>query len=260
MVVSYCGNAAVLYAFRRTHTTFGAGWSWRKRNAPPARCQAGRIPGAKGGRRPWLPVVSGRADAQERSWASRQGTRRTGRWYTGVKPRARGSSGWHRSTSQDRRHGGYSPPAAPRHASVSGRTMARPITTEILDCASLTAAQKLVLVAIASHGATAFPSQKRLSQLTSLSVRTVKRSVAELRKMGILATHHDRASLTYTIVMGGDTVAPMVPPCPQGGATVAPRVVTQWPPNSKGNSKSNSTPSPPSRKGGGRARVERLPF
>jgi DNA-binding transcriptional MocR family regulator len=134
--------------------------------------------------------------------------------------------------------------------------MARPITTEILELRGLTGVQKLVLVAIASHGQTAFPSQRRLAMLTSLGVRTVKRAVTELRAKGILATHHDRASLTYTVVMGGATQAPVVPDRPLGGATQAPLMVPQWPPNSKGNSQENSPPIAPLKGGRRRRRHE----
>jgi hypothetical protein len=49
-------------------------------NETPRRHDAkrGAFRGQKGGSRPWLPVRSGRADARERSRASRQDTRRTG--------------------------------------------------------------------------------------------------------------------------------------------------------------------------------------
>ena len=52
--------------------------------------------------------------------------------------------------------------------------MSRPITSEILDRTDLKSSEKLVLVAIASHGTNAFPSQHRLAKLTSLSLRTIK--------------------------------------------------------------------------------------
>ena len=120
----------------------------------------------------------------------------------------------------------------------------------------ITAVQKLVLVAIASHGQTAFPSQRRLAMLTSLGICTVKRAVSDLRAKGILATHHDRASLTYTVVMGGATQAPVVPHRHQGGATAAPEVVPQWPPNSQGNSQENSPPIAPLKGGRRRRRQE----
>ena len=165
-------------------------------------------------------------------------------------------SGWHRSTTNDRGQGGSARqplPALPRSCDAR---MARPITTEILELRGLTGVQKLVLVAIASHGQTAFPSQRRLAMLTSLGVRTVKRAVADLRAKGILATHHDRVSLTYTVVMGGATAAPVVPERPLGGATAAPPMVPQRPPNSKGNSKENSPPIAPLKGGRRRRRQE----
>lgn len=59
--------------------------------------------------------------------------------------------------------------------------------------------------------------------------------------MQLIQTHHMRQSLTYTMLIhakvGGATVAPMVPHMHLGGATMAPKGVTQWHPNSKGNSK-----------------------
>jgi hypothetical protein len=133
--------------------------------------------------------------------------------------------------------------------------MAKPITSEILESATLTAVEKLVVIAIASHGEVAFPSQARLARLTSLNVRTVKRTVKRLRELGILSTHATRASLTYTVVMGGDTRPPAVTQSHRGGDTESPALVAQSHPNSQGNSQVNSPPLAPPK--GGRRRLRR---
>lgn len=133
--------------------------------------------------------------------------------------------------------------------------MSRPITSEILDRADLTASEKLVLIAIASHGAVAFPSQPRLARLTSLSLRTVKAVTKALRARGVLVSQHGRKSLTYSIVGVGETIAPMVQPLHQHGATIAPLTVQPLHPNSQGNSQVNSPPNP--QRGNRRARASR---
>jgi len=133
--------------------------------------------------------------------------------------------------------------------------MSRPITTEILDRPDLTASEKLLLVAIASHGAVAFPSQARLSRLTSLHARSIKRLIRSLRERGILTTQTGRKSLTYAIVGVGDIMSPTGTPCPPGGDTMSPVGVTPCHPNSKGNSQLNSPPNP--QRGNGRAGMSR---
>lgn len=133
--------------------------------------------------------------------------------------------------------------------------MSRPITTEILEQPGLTASEKLLLIAIASHGATAFPSQPRLARMTSLSLRTVKSVIKSLRARSILTTADGRKSLTYTIVGVGETIAPTVQPLHGGGATIAPLTVQPLHPNSKGNSQLNSPPNP--QRGNGRTKSTR---
>lgn len=118
--------------------------------------------------------------------------------------------------------------------------MSRPITSEILDRTDLKSSEKLVLVAIASHGTNAFPSQHRLAKLTSLSLRTIKATVKGLRTRGIIATTHSRKTLTYSVVIESATIAPMVQPLHLDGATIALPMVQPLHPNSKGNSKDNS--------------------
>ena len=120
--------------------------------------------------------------------------------------------------------------------------MSRPITSEILDRTDLKSSEKLVLVAIASHGTNAFPSQHRLAKLTSLSLRTVKATVKELRNRGIIATTQGRKTLTYSVVIDGAAIAPLVHKLHLQGAAIAPLMVQPLHPNSKGNSSLNSPP------------------
>lgn len=123
--------------------------------------------------------------------------------------------------------------------------MSRPITSEILDREDLTSSEKLVLIAISSHGHTAFPSQKRLARMTSLSVRTVKSAVASLRTKKAILTIAGRKSLTYRVVLTGATIAPMGQPLHPTSATIAPLEVQPLHPNSSGNSSLNSSPEHP---------------
>ena len=89
--------------------------------------------------------------------------------------------------------------------------MSRLITSEILDRQDLSASEKLVLIAIASHGEVAFPSQARLAHLTSFNVRTIKRVINSLRAKSIIVTDTTRKSLTYAIAVVGDTESPKPP-------------------------------------------------
>jgi len=142
-------------------------------------------------------------------------------------------------------------------------TNKRPITSEILARQDLTALEKLLLIAIASHGQVAFPSQRRLATMTSLSIRTVKVLVAKLREKNVITTNWERKSLTYNLAIdgapnapvvqdmhlkvqhmhqsGGAGDAPVVQQMHQGGAGRAPQVVQDMHPNSYMNSKTNPT-------------------
>lgn len=139
----------------------------------------------------------------------------------------------------------------------------RPITSEILARPDLTSLEKLLLIAIASHGQIAFPSQRRLATMTSLSIRTVKVLVARLREKNVITTNWERKSLTYSVAIdgaphapvvqemhpkvqhmhqsGGAGDAPVVQQMHQGGAGRAPQVVQEMHPNSYMNSKTNPT-------------------
>ena len=127
-------------------------------------------------------------------------------------------------------------------------TNKRPITSEILARQDLTALEKLLLIAIASHGQVAFPSQRRLATMTSLSIRTVKVLVGKLREKNVITTNWERKSLTYNLAIDGAPHAPVVQDMHlkvqqmhRGGAGDAPQVVQEMHPNSYMNSKTNPT-------------------
>ena len=142
-------------------------------------------------------------------------------------------------------------------------TNKRPITSEILARPDLTSLEKLLLIAIASHGQVAFPSQRRLATMTSLSIRTVKVLVGRLRDKNVITTNWERKSLTYSVAIdgaayapvvqnmhlkvqnmhqsGGAGDAPVVQQMHRGGAGDAPQVVQEMHPNSYMNSKTNPT-------------------
>jgi hypothetical protein len=142
-------------------------------------------------------------------------------------------------------------------------TNKRPITSEILARPDLTSLEKLLLIAIASHGQVAFPSQRRLATMTSLSIRTVKVLVGRLREKNVITTNWERKSLTYNLAIdgaphapvvqdmhlkvqhmhqsGGAGDAPVVQQMHRGGAGDAPQVVQDMHPNSYMNSKTNPT-------------------
>jgi hypothetical protein len=81
-----------------------------------------------------------------------------------------------------------------------------------------------------------------LAKLTSLSLRTVKATVKELRNRGIIATTQGRKTLTYSVVIDGAAIAPLVQKLHLQGAAIAPLMVQPLHPNSKGNSSLNSPP------------------
>jgi len=66
--------------------------------------------------------------------------------------------------------------------------------------AKISPASKLVYSAIDWHGKEAFPSQGRLAKMTGLSVDTIQKAVAELKRRGFLETvRRRRRAMIYIL-------------------------------------------------------------
>jgi len=143
----------------------------------------------------------------------------------------------------------------------------------ILD-SSLTSTQKLVLFGLHSHWSLArpavFPSVPRLARLTSLSERTVRRSVADLEAIGVLAiTRRQGQSNTHAMHFGAlplnpghhvtpDTVSPLTEL--QGTPdTMAGPPLTPCPPKRSSEEIQGSDPGRPSKREPQPRRWRRVP-